>query len=420
MSNITFKQLGVIDPILQVCNEENFIHPTEIQEKSIPLVVDGKDVIGQAATGSGKTLAFASGIIQNTRRGKGIQALVITPTRELTQQVAEMISALSKYKPLTVATIYGGVSINPQIIELKGADVVIGTPGRLLDHIGRNSINLKKIKMLVLDECDRLLDMGFINDVERIIEHLPEDRQTLLYSATISFDISLLAQKYMIDPIDVEAEALVDPEKLIQYYYGPIDDSLKFSVLAHLLNDKTQRGLSLIFCNTRRYANFVSENLNKNGVKARAMHGGFSQYEREKRLKGFQNQKIGVLVATDVAARGLDIPGVTRVYNYDLPDSRKQYIHRIGRTARAGKEGEAITLVAQRDNEKFFQLFRDQRHNIQKQKIPQVKRIQTTKINRLPDTNRRHLGGNNRHSQSDWNRIRESSKPRSLDSRYSI
>ncbi len=418
--SIKFEQLGVIDPILRVCDEENFNNPTEIQEKSIPLVVDGKDVIGQAATGSGKTLAFASGIIQQTKKGDGLQALVITPTRELAQQVAEMIISLSKYKPLTVAIVYGGVSINPQIAKLRRADVVIGTPGRLLDHIGRNSINLKKVKMLVLDECDRLLDMGFIQDVERIINRLPEDRQTLLYSATISFDISLLAQKYMNNPIDVEAEALVDPEKLTQYYYGPFEDSLKFSVLAHLLMEKQQKGLSLIFCNTRRYANFVAENLNKAGIKARALHGGFSQNERTKRLKSFQDQRMNVLVATDVAARGLDIPGVTRVYNYDLPDTRKQYIHRIGRTARAGKEGKAITLVSQRDNEKFFYLFRDQRHNLQKEKIPYVKRIQTTKMNGRSRPQSRSFGKNHRSSRPMRNNNERSRKNPPQFSRYSI
>ena len=378
MINITkFRKLGVIDPILQVCAEEEFEQPTEIQEKAIPYVIAGTDVIGEAATGSGKTLAFASGIIHRTNRGKGVQALVITPTRELTKQVADMIADLSKYKPIKVTSVYGGVSINPQIRDLRRADVVIGTPGRLIDHIGRGTIKLEKLKILVLDECDRLLDMGFLPDVERIINKLPKNRQTLLFSATISFEVNRLAQKYMNDPVDVDAESYVDPTKLTQYYYGPVKDSLKFSLLVHLLNQNKKENYSMIFCNTRRYVDILTRNLAHSGIEAAGLHGGFSQNERSRALKKFLTQETRILVATDVAARGLDIPGVTKIYNYDLPDSRKQYIHRIGRTARAGKAGRAITLVSQRDSEKFFHLFRDNRNQITKGDVPFIKRIHT-------------------------------------------
>jgi ATP-dependent RNA helicase DeaD len=379
-STTTFKQLGVIDSILQVCTEEEFEKPTEIQEKSIPYVIAGKDVIGEAATGSGKTLAFASGIIHRTNRGQGVQALIISPTRELAQQTTEMIRGLSKYKPLTIIPIYGGVSINPQISDLKRADVVIGTPGRLIDHINRGTIKLKRVKILVLDECDRLLDMGFLPDIEKIIDELPENRQTLLFSATIPFEVNRLAQKYMHQPIDVDAESYVDPNKLAQYYFGPIEDSLKFSLFVHLLKQDKNKGLSMIFCNTRRYADILAKNLEHVGIKATVLHGGYSQHERTKRLNSFQSKKRKILVATDVAARGLDIEGVTYVYNYDLPDNRKQYIHRIGRTARAGNAGKAITLVSQRDSEKFFQLFRDNRNTIRKGQVPFIKKIHTPKI----------------------------------------
>jgi ATP-dependent RNA helicase DeaD len=379
-STTTFKQLGVIEPILQVCTEEEFTIPTEIQKKSIPFVIAGRDVIGEAATGSGKTLAFATGIIQQVQKGQGIQALVIAPTRELAQQVADMLTSLSKYKPLNITSIYGGVAINPQIRNLRKTDIGIGTPGRWLDHIHRGSINLKKVKILVLDEADRLLDMGFLPDVESIIDRLPEYRQTLLFSATIAAEVSRLAQKYMYEPIDVEAESQVDPRKLAQYYYGPVQDSLKFSLLVHLLKQEKNRGLSLIFCNTRRYADILEKNLTNSGIKATALHGGYSQHERTKRLNLFQNQRTDILVATDVAARGLDIPGVKTVYNYDLPENQKQYIHRIGRTARAGKAGKAITLVSQKDNEKFYYLFRDHRLKIKKMDVPYVKRILTPRI----------------------------------------
>ncbi len=375
MTTTTFKQLGISDSIIQVCKEEKFIHPTEIQEKSIPYVIEGKDVIAQAATGSGKTLAFTSGIIQKTVRGQRIQALVVTPTRELAQQIADMIINLSKYKPLRIISVYGGVSINPQFRELPRADIVIGTPGRLIDHIERGTINLRQIKILVLDECDRLLDMGFLPDVEKIISQLPKKRQTLLYSATISYDVSQIAQKYMNDPIEVSAESFVDPQKLHQYYYGPVSNSLKFSLLVHLLNQHNGNGMSMIFCNTRRNADSIGKNLHLSGINATVLHGGYSQHERSKRLNGFHSRKVKILVATDVAARGLDIQGVSYIYNYDLPNNYKQYIHRIGRTARAGKSGRAITLVAQRDGEIFFHLFQHNRTNIQKVSVPYVKKI---------------------------------------------
>jgi len=379
LSTTKFKKLGIIYPILQVCEEEEFTTPTEIQEKAIPHVISKKDVIGEAATGSGKTLTFATGIIHRTEKGQGLQSLVITPTRELAQQVADMIQTLSKYKPLKITTAYGGVSINPQIRNLRKTDVVIGTPGRLLDHMRRGSIKLKRIKILVLDEADRLLDMGFLPEVERIINKLPEYRQTLLFSATIGSEVSRLAQKYMHKPIDVEAESIVDPRKLSQYYYGPVQDSLKFSLLVQLMKQEKNTGLSMIFCNTRSYVDILTKNLMNSGIQATAIHGGFSQHERTSRLKQFQKQHYKVLVATDVAARGLDIQGVTTIYNYDLPDNRKRYIHRIGRTARAGNDGKAITLVSQRDSRKFSLLFSGGGYDIQKKEAPFVKRIRIPK-----------------------------------------
>lgn len=408
----TFKQLGIIEPILRVCSEEKFIRPTEIQEKSIPHIYAGKDVIGEAATGSGKTLAFASGIIQRTNKGQGIQALIVTPTRELAQQVTEMTRELSRYKPLNIFAIYGGVSINPQIQNLKRANIIIGTPGRLIDHIRRNTINLKAIKILVLDECDRLLDMGFIPDVETIIRQLPKNRQTLLFSATIPFEVNRLAQKYMDNPIDVEAEPLVDPKKLRQFYYGPVHDSLKFSLLVHLLKYNMKKGLSLIFCNTRRYTDFVARNLADIGINATSLHGGLTQSERTKRLNNFQNQQTKILVATDVAARGLDISGVTIVFNYDLPENRKQYIHRIGRTARAGNAGNAITLVGQRDNEKFYQLFRDSRNTIKKGEVPHIKKIETKRFSSSSHRRNFSRAQNNK-------RQRRTIKPKSRKVQYS-
>ncbi len=378
-TTLSFKDLGINEPVLRVCREEGFIRPTEIQEKSIPYVLDHQDVIGEAATGSGKTLAFATGIIHRTEQGKGIQSLVLTPTRELAHQVADMITMLSKYKKLNIVPVYGGVSINSQIHHLRRAEVVVATPGRLIDHIQRKSINLQGVKVLVIDECDRLLDMGFLPDIEYIISILPKKRQTLLFSATISYDVNKIAYKYQNNPIEVNAKAFIEANKLSQVYFGPIEDSLKFSLLVWLLEqDQNKNKSAMIFCNTRRTVDFLFKNLTNLGFKASSLHGGYSQSERSKQLNRFIEKRIPLLIATDVAARGLDIPNVQIIYNYDLPNNGDQYIHRIGRTARAGKSGRAITLVTRRNTETFMRTFRSSRFNILKEALPHIKRVQTT------------------------------------------
>jgi ATP-dependent RNA helicase DeaD len=236
--SMKFSELGIIEPILKSIQDLKFEEPSEIQEKTIPVVLQGKDVIAGSATGSGKTLVFASVIIQKAEKGKGIQSLILTPTRELAQQVAKDIMTFSRYKSLTVAAIYGGVSISPQMNELRHADVVVGTPGRILDHMERNTINLSRAKILVLDEADRMLDMGFIDDVRTIISECPKERQTLLFSATMSQDINNLAQNYMKSPVKISAEVQVDKSLLKQVYYD-VPDNMKFSILVHLLKNET-------------------------------------------------------------------------------------------------------------------------------------------------------------------------------------
>ena len=368
-----FRKLGIIPPILRVIEEERFEKPSEIQEKSIPLVLAGKDVIAGSATGSGKTLAFGSGIIQNTENGRGIQALVLTPTRELAQQVSKALRMFSKYKSLEIACIYGGVGINPQIENLRSADVVVGTPGRILDHVQRKTIYLRNVKILVLDEADRMLDMGFVDDVEKIIMHCPRERQTLLFSATITHDVDRLSRKYMKDSVKVSAEAYVDSRKLPQVYYD-VQDNTKFSLLVHLLKHE-EAGLVMVFCNTRRNTDFVANNLKANGVNALAIHGGFSQDKRNRTMNDFHSKNVYVLVCTDVAARGLDIKGVSHIYNYDMPHDSKDHIHRIGRTARAGKEGKVINLLAQRDWDNFTRIIRDNELDITKEQMPYINRV---------------------------------------------
>lgn len=368
-----FENLGIIEPILRSIVEERFENPTEIQERSIPLILSGGDVLAASATGSGKTLAFGAGIIQKVERGKGIQSLVMAPTRELAEQVAKAIKKFSKYKPLEIAVVYGGVSINPQIKALKTADVVIGTPGRILDHLNRKTLILQKVKILVLDEADRMLDMGFLYDVERIIKECPKQRQTLLFSATISHDIDHIIKRHMINPARVSAETHVDPKKLTQVYYD-VNDGLKFSLLVHLLK-KEKSGIVMVFCNTRRNTDFVASNLAKSGVEAMAIHGGFSQARRTSTLEKFHSKKVYVLVCTDVASRGLDVKGVSHIYNYDIPKESKQYIHRIGRTARAGMEGKAINLLSERDHENFTRVLRENDVKITKEDMPYVERV---------------------------------------------
>jgi len=384
-----FRELGIIEPVLKSIKDEGFEKPTEIQEKSIPLILEGKDVIAGSATGSGKTLAFGCGIIDNTDKGKGIQALVLTPTRELAEQVSEAMKNFSKYKPLTFAAIYGGVSINPQFNQLRKADVVVGTPGRLLDHIERRTIDLRKVKILVLDEADRMLDMGFIDDVKRIMKQCPRERQTLLFSATISREVSYLASKYMNSPCEVSAETYVDAKKLTQNYYE-ITDDMKFSLLVHLLKNE-EKGLVMVFCNTRDETDYVAKNLELAGIGATAIHGGLTQASRTSIMKHFNSQDVYVLVCTDVAARGLDIKGISHIYNYDIPNDSKEYLHRIGRTARAGEEGKAINLLVKSDHENFRRVMKDNDVKITREEIPEIEFVK----NRSGEKPRRPRAGGN-------------------------
>jgi len=364
-----FEKLGLTKETLEVLKGMGFKKPSEIQEKAIPLVLEGRDIIASSATGSGKTLAFAAPIIENLVQEDYLQALIMTPTRELAEQVSESIKKFANGK-LEVISIYGGVDISNQIRQIRGADVVVGTPGRILDHIGRNTINLNKIKILVLDEFDRMLDMGFSRDVGKIIRHCPKERQTMLFSATISADVDYLAKEYTQSPVEISVETYVDHSKLKQIYYD-VQPNLKFSLLIHLLKNEDSE-LIMIFCGTRRNADFVVKNLNYIGIKAVAIHGGLDQKKRLKIMNDFNSRRVYILVCTDVAARGLDIKGVSHVYNYDLPASADDYVHRIGRTARAGKEGKAINLLSDRDYENFTNILRRKDFEIKAMDVPDL------------------------------------------------
>ncbi len=380
----TFENFGLSNELLESIRRLDITKPTQIQELSIPYIMQNKDLIGESATGSGKTLAFGCSITDHVSPGQGLQALILTPTRELAEQVKNSLKQFSSHKRLNIIAVYGGVSINPQIQDLRRVDVVVATPGRLLDHIKRRTINLAKIKILVLDEADRMFDMGFIDDVERIIKFCPVKRQTMFFSATISPQIKQLARRYMVHPEEISAVNQVDPSKLKQFYYN-IDKNMKLSLLIYLLKKETS-GLAMVFCNTRRTTDFIKKNLDINKVNSIIIHGGLSQNKRTNTINLFNNGKVGVLICTDIAARGLHIENVSHIYNYEIPRDPKDYVHRIGRTARAGEEGKAVNLLCDYDYDNFSKILNEYRaFTIQKMDVPELERIIPVRV----DTRRR-------------------------------
>lgn len=377
-----FKNLGLSKEILEVLEEMNFTAPTDIQKETIPLILKGKDVIGNAATGSGKTLAFASGIIEKCVPGEGVQALVMAPTRELAEQIAKVMRTFSKKTSLDVQEVYGGVPIERQVRAVEYCDVVVGTPGRILDHLKRRSLNLEKLKILVLDEADRMVDMGFLPDVERIINLCPTRRQTLLFSATTSKDVEYIEKKYMQFPKTVAVETYVDVSQLQQHYYNAPKES-KFSLLVHFLKNE-KSGIIMVFCNTRRNVDLVTMNLRRHRINAEAIHGGLEQKKRSRIIDSLHKNEADILVCTDVAARGLDIKNVTHVYNYDIPRTSEEYVHRVGRTARAGKKGTAISIVSSNDYENFSNVLMDESIKIEEKPLPEFEKVEAFFKNARP------------------------------------
>ncbi len=361
-----FKDLNLDEQILKAIEIMGFKEPTQIQRESIPPILDGRDVIGESATGSGKTLAFAAGIIKRCIPKQGIQAIVLVPTRELAEQVKKDIINISKGSNLRATAVYGGVPIQRQINALKESEIVIATPGRFLDHLHRRTVDTRKVRIIVLDEADRMVQMGFIDDVDKIINACPREKQTLLFSATNPE----IGKKYMKNPVKVNATKMVDPDKLKQTYYD-VPYKLKTELLIHLLK---KGGRAMVFCNTRNETDYVVNELRHKGLKAAAIHGGHEQKKRLKTIDRFHKGLFNVLVCTDVAARGLHIEGVTHIYNYDIPQEPKDYVHRIGRTARAGKEGIIINLLSYRDYDNFSRIqatYKD--FNIVKMQRPYLK-----------------------------------------------
>jgi len=362
---MTFENLNLIEPILRAVKAEGYTEPTPIQEQAIPVLLEGKDLIGCAQTGTGKTAAFAIPILQllSERQApaagrRQIQALIITPTRELAIQISESFTAYGKYTGLRHTVIYGGVSQHTQTNALKnGVDILVATPGRLLDLIDQQFVNLQNIRFFVLDEADRMLDMGFIHDVKKIISKLPAKRQSLFFSATMPPEIQKLAATILVKPVKVDIIPVMATTNLIKQSLYFVDKPDKRHLLIHLLKDKSIES-ALVFTRTKHGADHVSRDLVKAGIKAAAIHGNKSQGARQDALNNFKNKRTRVLVATDIASRGIDVEQLSHVINYEIPNIPETYIHRIGRTGRAGVDGIALSFCDTEEKEYLKDIYK--------------------------------------------------------------
>ncbi|MEP4485878.1 MAG: DEAD/DEAH box helicase [Halioglobus sp.] len=369
-----FDDLGLSEPLLRAVKEQGYNSPTPIQAKAIPLVRDGQDIMAAAQTGTGKTAGFTLPMLYRLATGspakaRKARALVLTPTRELAAQVAASVETYGKYLNLRSAVVFGGVKINPQIAKLnKGVDILIATPGRLLDLYQQKAVSFEDLEILVLDEADRMLDMGFIHDIRRIVKALPKQRQTLMFSATFSKQIRDLATNFLINPKQVDvAPPNATADRVDQWVY-PVDKKRKSALLTHLVKDNGWDQV-LIFTRTKHGANKLCKQLDQAGIRSAAIHGNKSQNARTEALARFKGGKIKALVATDIAARGIDIEQLPQVVNFDLPNVAEDYVHRIGRTGRAGSAGQAHSLVSADEADNLFGIERLIRKNLPQQEV---------------------------------------------------
>ncbi len=341
-----FEEFGLSDRVSRAIRDMGFDIPTPIQERSIPYALSGRDIIGQAQTGTGKTFAFGIPLVERIESlEKGVQSIVLTPTRELAVQVAKEIGKVGKYKNILVLPVYGGQPIERQLKHLrKGVHVVVGTPGRVIDHIRRGTLSLKSVRFAVLDEADRMLDMGFIDDMKFILAQIPDECQKMMFSATVPSQIAWLAKRYMRDPVEIMVSKDMLTVPRIKQMFFEVAEFDKLNALTRLV-DLEKGGVFLVFRRTKSGVNDLAAMLKARGYNVGAIHGNCSQNERDRVIRLFRMGKIDILVATDVAARGLDIYGITHVVNYDIPQDAESYVHRIGRTGRAGRDGVAITFV---------------------------------------------------------------------------
>ena len=382
-----FKDLEISDALIIELNKHGIIKPTIVQEKTIPFILDGKDVLVQSETGSGKTLAFALPTIKFIKDTNKVQVMVITPTRELAKQVAEEYEKFAKHRGIKVAIVYGGVSMDKQFVDVKKSEVVVGTPGRLLDLLRRGMLNIEKTEYLVIDEADRLLDMGFIDDINDIMSYMKSRKQTMMFSATINGRIIRIKEKYLNNPVEIFLEKFLKQGVLNQFYYN-VEQRDKLPLLIHIIRSLKPEDKALVFSSTKRGTQFVSDALKANNISADSMHGDMTQTAREHVLAKFVKGDLGVLVATDVAARGIHVDDITHVINYDLPNEAETFTHRIGRTARQGRKGVAIVLLTERDYPKMHKIKAEYGARLEKAEVPKF----DFKI-KLPKREEHHGGG---------------------------
>ena len=380
-----FKELGLSETTLRALKKKGFEEPTPIQEKVIPiLLAQDTNIIGQAQTGTGKTAAFGLPLIEKIeKRPKGVKAIILVPTRELAIQVSEELNSLKGRKSLDIVPIYGGQSIELQLRRLRsGVDIAVGTPGRIIDHLNRKTLKLDKISYFVLDEADEMLNMGFIDDIEDILKNTNDDKRIFLFSATMPDRIRDLAKKYMKDYKVVKITKKQLATTLADQIYFEVNERDKFEALCRII-DVEKDFYGLIFCRTKVDVEKLANRLIDRGYQADALHGDISQYQRERIMRKFKSRRTNMVVATDVAARGIDIQNLTHVINYDLPQNPEYYVHRIGRTGRAGKEGTAITFVTSEEYRKLVYIKRVTKSEIRKVEIPKISQIIDIKKNRI-------------------------------------
>jgi ATP-dependent RNA helicase DeaD len=382
----TFRELGLSEEILTAIEKKGFEEPSPIQALTIPILLKGnKNIIGQAQTGTGKTAAFGLPIIDTITMSKEqrVQALILAPTRELAVQVCDELISLKGEKPLSIAAIYGGQSMGEQLRRLRrGVDIVVGTPGRVQDHIDRGSLDLSHLSYLILDEADEMLNMGFVDDIEKILETVNEDKKMLLFSATMPQKIEDIAKKYMGDYEVFKVKKRDLTSSLTEQIYFEVNRSDKFEALCRII-DIEEEFFGMVFCRTKVEVDEVSQKLLERGYSAGALHGDISQAMRERILEQLKKRQINILVATDVAARGIDVNHLTHVINYSLPQDAESYVHRVGRTGRAGNEGTAITFVTKDEYRKLLYIQKVSGKNIKKDEIPGVDKIISTKKDRI-------------------------------------
>ncbi len=358
-----FSKLGLSDSILDAVTKKGYDQPSPIQEQGIPVILAGKDIMAAAQTGTGKTAGFTLPILQILSKGtpaksNQVRTLILTPTRELAAQVQASVTDYGKQLPLKSAVVFGGVKINPQMQKLRsGVDILVATPGRLLDLYSQNAVKFDQLEIFVMDEADRMLDMGFIHDIKRILKVLPTNRQTLMFSATFSDEIRKLAKTLVDNPVEISVTPRNTTVKSVKQWIHPVDKSKKQALLTHLIQEHSWYQV-LVFSRTKHGANRIATQLGKKGITAAAIHGNKSQGARTRALADFKAGKVNVLVATDIAARGIDIVELPHVVNFDLPNVPEDYVHRIGRTGRAGSKGEAISLVSADEAKQLFDIER--------------------------------------------------------------